>query len=159
MTPVWAVLAICALVVLLLQAVYVYRAQLANAFPGLRPTLEAACGQIGCTVAWDRHIDSIVITGSALRSTAAPGDDITSLTLEMTLRNVHARPQEWPAIVLDLKDASGTVVVRRNLLPDEWVPATLRDGPFAADSEVTVQVPVSVRGLKANGYQLDKFFP
>lgn len=159
MAPVWAVLALLGLVVLILQGMYVYRAQLANAFPALRPVLETACGHLGCDVPYERYIDAIAITGSALRSNAAPKDDVSTLTLEVTLRNVHARPQEWPTLVLDLKDASGSVVVRRNLVPAAWVPAELRDGPFAADSEITVQVPVSVRGLQANGYQLDKFFP
>jgi len=110
-------------------------------------------------VPYERHIEAIAITGSALRSTGAPQDDVSNLMLEVTLRNTHERPQEWPTLVLDLKDASGTVVVRRNLAPENWVPAQLRDGPFAAGSELVVQLPVTVRGLQANGYQLDKFFP
>lgn len=155
----WSVLAVCGLVLLLLQGLYVYRVQLANNFPGLRPTLEAACERIGCSVPYERRIEAIAITGSALRSSAAPENEVSSLTLEATLRNTHERPQEWPTLILDLKDASGTVVVRRNLAPEVWVPAELVDGPFAAGSEITVQLPVTVRGLQANGYQLDKFFP
>lgn len=159
LTLVWVVLIAAAIALLLAQGVYVYRAQLANAFPPLRPSLEAACAPLSCTVPYERRIDSIVITGSALRSTAAPQNDVSTLTLEVTLRNTYNRPQEWPTLVLDLKDASGTVVVRRNLVPAVWVPAELRERPFAAGHEITVQVPVSVRGLQANGYQLDKFFP
>lgn len=159
MTPVWAILIVGGLVLLGLQGVYVYRSQLANAFPGLRPTLEAACGRLGCSVPYERRIEAIAITGSALRSSGAPDGDVSNLVLEVTLRNAYERPQEWPTLVLDLKDASGTVVVRRNLLPEVWVPADLNDGPFAAESEIRVQLPVAVRGLQANGYQLDKFFP
>lgn len=159
MTPVWAVLIVCGLLALLLQGVYVYRSQLANAFPGLRPSLESACERIGCSVPYERRIDAIAITGSALRAKAAPRDGVSALTLEVTLRNTYVRPQEWPTLVLDLKDASGAVVVRRNLGPDAWVPAELRDGPFEAERELTVHVPVAVKGLQANGYQLDKFFP
>lgn len=147
------------MVLLLAQGLYVYRTQLANAFPALRPMLEQACTQLACAVPYERRIEAIAITGSALRSTAPPKDDVSSLTLEVTLRNTYDRAQEWPTLVLDLKDASGTVVVRRNLPPNVWVPSQLRDGPFAADTEVTVQVPVAVRGLQANGYQIDKFFP
>lgn len=159
MTPVWAVLALCGLVLLVVQGVYVYRAQLANAFPGLRPTLEAACAYVSCTVPYDRQIDAIAITGSALRASGAPEGDASSLTLEVTLRNTFERPQEWPTLVLDLKDASGTIVVRRNLPPQTWVPPALRSGPFAAGADLTVQVPLTLRGVQANGYQLDKFFP
>lgn len=159
LTPVWAVLILCGLVLLVMQGVFVYRAQLANSFPGLRPTLEAACQRMGCSVPYDRRIEAIAITGSALRSNAAPEGDVSTLTLEVTLRNTYERPQEWPTLVLDLKDASGTVVVRRNLTPAVWVPPELNDGPFEAGREITVQLPVTVRGLQANGYQLDKFFP
>ena len=159
MTPVWGVLIVLGLLLLLGQGVYVYRAQLANTFPGLRPALEAACANLSCTVPYERHIDTIAITGSALRSSGAPEDDVSSLTLEVTLRNTHVRPQEWPTLVLDLKDASGAIVVRRNLPPAAWVPPDVRTGPFAAGAEITVQVPLTVKGVQANGYQLDKFFP
>lgn len=159
MTPVWASLTLCGLILLALQGVYVYRAQLANAFPGLRPTLETACERLGCVVPYERSIEAIAITGSALRASGSPEAEISKLMLEVTLRNTHAQPQEWPTLVLDLKDASGTVVVRRNLASDVWVPAELRQGPFAAGSEIKVQLPVAVRGLQPNGYQLDKFFP
>lgn len=159
LTALWAVLTVCGIALLLVQGVYVYRAQLANAFPALRPSLVAACASISCSVPYDRRIDAITITGSALRSSAGPKDEVSRLTLEVTLRNTHRRPQEWPTLVLDLKDASGTIVVRRNLVPAAWVPSELRDGPFAPGQEITVHVPVSVRGLQANGYQLDKFFP
>src|SRR5690606_13760953 len=94
MTPVWGVLIVLGLLLLLAQGIYVYRAQLANTFPGLRPSLEAVCASLSCTVPYERHIDTIAITGSALRSSAAPQDDVSSLTLEVTLRNTYIRPQE-----------------------------------------------------------------
>lgn len=159
MAPVWAILSICGLVLLLLQGVYVYRSQLANNFPGLRPSLEAACERFGCQVPYERRIEAIAITGSALRSSGAPDGEMSNLVLEITLRNTHERPQEWPTLVLDLKDASGAIVARRNLAPEIWVPPSHRDGPFAAGSELATQLPITVRGLQANGYQLDKFFP
>jgi len=141
------------------QGVYVYRSQLANNFPGLRPMLEAACEPLGCSVPYERRIEAIAITASALRSSGPPDGEVSNLTLDVTLRNAYERPQEWPTLVLDLKDASGAVVVRRNLAPEVWVPAGLQQGPFAADTEIKIQLPVAVRGLQPNGYQLDKFFP
>ena len=159
MTPVWLALSILGLMLLVAQGVFVYRAQLANSFPNLRPTLEAACESLGCAVPYERHIEAIAITGSALRSSGAPEGEVSQLILEVVMRNTYERPQEWPTLVLDLKDASGTIVVRRNMGPEVWVPEPLRSGPFAANREIKVQVPVAVKGLQANGYQLDKFFP
>lgn len=157
--PLWAVLILCGLVLLAIQGVYVYRAQLANSMPALRPVLESACERLGCTVPYERRIDAILIAASALRASGPPEGEVSNLTLEVTLRNVHDRPQEWPTLVLDIKDAAGVVVVRRNLPPDIWVPAELRQGPLAAGAEVKIELPVAVRGVRANGYQLDKFFP
>ena len=159
LTPVWLLLTILGLVLLIAQGVYIYRSQLANAFPNLRPVLESACDRLACSVPYDRRIEAIAITGSALRSTGAPEGEVSNLVLEVVLRNTFERPQEWPTLVLDLKDASGTVVVRRNLGPEIWVPETLRSDPFAANSELRAQIPVAVKGLQANGYQIDKFFP
>ena len=121
--------------------------------------LEEACAELSCSIPYERRLDAIAITGSALRANAAPQDGVSSLTLEVTLRNTYDRPQEWPTLVLDLKDASGTIVVRRNLPPDTWVPVELRTGPFAPGADLTVQVPLTVQDVQANGYQLDKFFP
>lgn len=159
LTPAWAVLIVCGLVLLAVQGAYVYRVQLASSFPSLRPLLETVCERWNCSVPYERQIEAIAITGSALRSSGPPEDDVSQLVLEVTVRNTLERAQEWPALVLDLKDASGAIVVRRNLDADTWVPAALRGGPFAAGSEVKVHVPVAVRGLQPNGYQLDKFFP
>lgn len=159
MAPVWGVLALCGMALLVAQGLYIYRAQLANNFPSLRPMLEEACAELSCSIPYERRLDAIAITGSALRANAAPQDGVSSLTLEVTLRNTYDRPQEWPTLVLDLKDASGTIVVRRNLPPDTWVPVELRTGPFAPGADLTVQVPLTVQDVQANGYQLDKFFP
>lgn len=155
----WFILTVLGLLLLFAQGIYVYRAQLANNFPNLRPVLESACENLGCTVPYDRRIEAIAITGSALRSSGAPEEGVSQLVLEVVLRNAFERPQEWPTLVLDLKDASGTVVVRRNLGPEIWVPEQQRSAPFAPNSEIKVQVPIMVKGLQANGYQLDKFFP
>lgn len=155
----WGVLTVAGLVLLLAQAVYVYRAQIANQIPALRPVLTQACLSLHCKVAYERRIDQISIMTSSLR--AAPGDAGASgsMTLHLTLRNTYDKPQEWPTLVLDLTDFSGTVVVRKNLAPANYLPSEMLQQPFAASSEVTVGVPIVLNDLKINGYQLGKFFP
>lgn len=158
----WGVLVVAGLLLLAAQALYVYRAQIANQIPSLRPMLEQACVSLACKVPYARRIDQISVTSSALRaSPAAPGEapeGASQMTLQFTLRNAYEKPQEWPTMVLDLKDFSGTLVVRKNLAPAEYLaPATL-SRPFPASSELTVSLPIKLDGLKVNGYQLDKFF-
>lgn len=81
------------------------------------------------------------------------------MTLQLTMRNNHDKPQEWPTLVLDLTDFSGTLVARKNLGPGMYLPPELSRRPFEARSEVTVSLPLTLNDLKINGYQIDKFFP
>ncbi len=159
----WGVLIIAGLALLLAQMGYVYRAQIANQVPALRPVLVRACVPLHCTVPYARRLDLISIMSSSLKaSTSAGGGAATasdSMRLQFTLRNTYDKPQEWPTLVLDLTDFSGTLVVRKNLAPESYLtPEALRQ-PFAASSEVTAGVSIVLNGLKVNGYQLNKFFP
>jgi hypothetical protein len=154
------VLIVVGLLLLLAQLVYVYRSQIATQIPALRPVLTQACETMGCRVAYSRHIDMISVISSSLRaSPGAASDAPESMTLRLTLRNTFDKPQEWPTLVLDLTDFSGTIVVRKNLPPAAYLPPEVLRGPFAAKSEVTAGVPIVLNGLKVNGYQLGKFFP
>ncbi len=156
------------LLVLLLvaQLLYVYRAQVAQAVPALRPWLEQACGPLRCQVPYARDIKQIAITGSALKivepalvGSSSDGAVQQHFVLHVTLRNQGSHAQEWPTLVLDLNDMAGTRLVRRNLAPAEYLGHTAAAGPFAAHSEVQVRVPLTLSGMQINGYQLDMFFP
>lgn len=157
----WAYACVLGVLALAAQLVYVYRGAIAGAAPALRPVLEQACVPLQCSVGHARRIERISITSSSLRPAAgaAQGDDArTRLTLNVVLRNRYDRPQEWPALVLDLTDISDTVVARKIILPQDYLPS--QAGPaFAAGSEINLAIPVEVAGLQVNGYQLDKFFP
>lgn len=168
-------LALLVLVILMgAQLTYVYRAQLAQAVPAARPWLEQACVPLRCQVPYARDLARLAITGSALKvQDAAPVSGVPPVQatgpdaavpdqhfiLQATLRNQSERAQEWPTIVLDLKDAAGTLLVRRNLSPAEYLGADAAQRPFAAGGEVLVQVPLTLSGLRINGYQLDLFYP
>jgi predicted Zn finger-like uncharacterized protein len=165
MRVVWGVLILAGLLVFLAQLVYVYRAQIANNIPMLRPALEQVCVPLHCTVAYARRIDAISIMSSSLRAgtgSAVGAEDAKAetgnMTLQLTLRNTYDRPQEWPTLVLDLTDFSGTLVVRKNLRPEDYLGPELRQRPFAAGSELTVTLPVALGNMQVNGYQLSKFF-
>src|SRR5690606_14005908 len=125
-------------------------------------------------VPYARQIGQISITSSSLRSGtgaavgSGPADEADKpaadeqapppMLLQLTMRNTYDKPQEWPTLVLDLTDLSGTRVVRKNLPPESYLPADVLGQPFKAGSEVSVSVPVVLKDVKVNGYQLDKFF-
>jgi hypothetical protein len=159
----WGWACIGGLLALCLQLVFVYRSAIANAMPTLRPMMEAACAPLDCRVGYARRIERIAIVSSSLQPlpgvTAPENGSRVRLTLTVSLRNRYDRAQTWPALVLALTDLSDTVVIRKILLPDEYLSAEQARHPLPAGAEVTVSVPIEVAGVPVNGYQLDKFFP
>jgi predicted Zn finger-like uncharacterized protein len=158
----WSFLSLLGIVLLLLQGIYVYRVQLANQFPAMRPVLQAACAPLHCRIPYVRDIDAIQIMNSALQSgtdDGASSGGAQAMTLRFTLRNTLDKPQEWPTMVFSLLDFSGTVVVKKNIEPSSYLSGDAGQGPFAAHAEVVAAVPVTINGVKVSGFKLSKFFP
>lgn len=159
----WAWACLAGVVVLALQLLFAYRTDIAIAAPSLRPLLVAACQPLGCSVGYARRIERIFIVSSSLHaptgSAAQAEAGRTRLVLTVTLRNRYGKDQHWPTLALDLTDLSDTVVARRMIPAEAYLPPGQAAGPMPAGAEVTVNVPIEVSGLQVNGYQLDKFFP
>lgn len=159
-TLVWGAVIVAGIIIFAAQLVYVFRVQIAENIPALRPALERMCTSLDCTVPYSRQIDLIVITESSLQKGAGEGENGSDdVLLQFTLRNVHDKPQEWPTLILDLKDFSGALIARKHLSKSDYLPADMVDAPFAANSERLVALPLTMQGLQVNGYQLTAFFP
>ena len=162
-SAVWVAVIAAGVLLFAAQVVYVFRVQIAENIPALRPGLERMCDALNCTVAYSRHLDMIVITQSSLQQETAEsdgdGDGNESVLLQLTLRNVHGGPQEWPTLVLDLKDFSGALIARKHLPKTVYLPDAMADTPFPENSEHMIVLPLTIHGLKVNGYQLTAFFP
>ncbi|WP_313625573.1 DUF3426 domain-containing protein [Achromobacter sp.] len=162
MRKLWGYACLIGLVALGLQLLYVYRTDIANSVPVLRPVLEVACKPFDCTVGYARRRDLIAISSSSLQppaGAAAIDDGRTRLVLNLELRNRYDKPQHWPALVLELNDLSDTVVVRKVLMPENYLTPEQLSGPFGPQGVVKISVPIEVTGVQVNGYQTDKFFP
>ena len=158
----WGLASVAALVLLLGQLVYVYRNELATLSPSLRIVISGVCARVGCDVNFVRHLDKITIDSSALQQVGGASQEGQSseLILSLSMRNRLDKAQSWPSLQLELKDASGTVVVRKDIAPHQYLPSTLVDQPFAAGQEVSLTLPLTVApGLIINGFQLRVFFP
>lgn len=159
----WTWACLLGLLALGAQLVFAYRTSIAIAAPALRPALTTLCQAVGCTVGYARRIERISIVSSSLRPPAGAaaqtaGDGRSRLVLTVVLRNRYDKEQHWPALMLDLTDLSDTVVARKAILPEAYLPAGTK-GPLGPGAEITLTVPIQVAGLQVNGYQLDKFFP
>lgn len=156
----WSILVLLGLVVLVFQLLVVFRVQIALTVPALRPGLERLCAELGCELAYARRIDQIRIVRSSLEADATARDeDGADLLLDVTLHNRHDKAQEWPGLILELRDGAGALLVRRFLGSDVYLRPELRSRPFAPDSEYRIRLPLEVQGLEVNGYQLSLFFP
>jgi predicted Zn finger-like uncharacterized protein len=157
----WSLGSVLALALLMVQLAYVYRNDLASLVPAWRPTLESLCVKLRCEVSLRRHLERISVSVLAFERQSAADQDSKSaeMILKFSLRNRFNQPQPWPYLSLELTDASGTVVLRKRLSPNEYLPVALVDKPFAASQEVSLILPVTVTGLQINGYSLKPFFP
>lgn len=153
--PFVGVLSACALV---LQASYYWRTEIAARQPGLRPFLAALCAQFACTIELPREVQHVTIDSSNLLSDPErPG----TVLLEAILRNAAPYAQAHPALELTLTDASDRPLVRRVLLPDDYLdPARPASAPgFAARSEITIRLWLDTAAVPAAGYRLYLFYP
>ncbi len=157
----WQLAVVLALLAISLQAIYVYRNDLAATAPALRPWLERACQSIGCEVQYPKHAERISIQASSLQQEARDqeGSDVSTFKLRFTLQNRFDKPQAWPHLLVLLTDASGTVVVRKVVPPVDYVPRQLIDTPFKSQQETNFVVDLQVKGLTISGFEIDKFYP
>jgi predicted Zn finger-like uncharacterized protein len=157
----WTLLAVLAGALLLLQLMYVYRNELVTRVPSLLPMARAACIQLKCEVSFVRQLERITIDSTALEQ-LTPGQaegQASSLTLKFSMRNRLDKIQPWPHLSVELKDSSGTPVLRKVLAPESYLPESMVARPFGAQQEVHLSVPLVVNGLQISGVQLNRFFP
>ena len=157
----WMLLAFLAASLLLMQLAYVYRNELVTRVPSLLPMARAACVQLRCEVSFVRHLERISVASIALEQPAAGQNEgqPSNLTLKFSMRNRYDKIQPWPHLSVELKDASGTPVIRKVLAPELYLPESLVAKPFGANQEVHLSVPLVVNGLQISSAHLNRFFP
>ena len=150
-------LALLLLTLLLAQFLFVNRTRAAAELPELRPLLEAACAPLGCSVPLPGDRQLIRTEWSEL--SFIPGHD-KLIQLNATLKNLATYPQKYPVLELTLKNGNDQVMVRKVLLPQQYLKAQdFKLGQFNANSEVKLQLRMEVTEGKAQGYSLDFYYP
>ncbi len=152
----WGLAAVLATAVLAAQAAYRYRAEIAAFVPEAREPLVAACQRLGCTVALPRHAEVLSIESSDLQADPRRQNVIV---LHALIRNRSRLPQEYPALELTLTDEGGRPVLRRVLLPSDYIePGRARNG-IAPGAEAALRVYLDSSGAPATSYRLYLFYP
>lgn len=156
----WSLLALLALIVLAAQAALHFRTELILRVPQVRPHLELVCDMLGCEVHLPREPEQIGIESSELRFDTQR-DGVIRLTA--LVRNRATFPQEFPAFELTLTDEGDKPVLRRVLLPSDYLgakdaQARLGRG-IGAGAEEVISVELDLQGLRAAGFRLYLFYP
>lgn len=177
----WGLAALVALLILLAQAAWIFRAEIATRVPALRPVMEQLCQRLQCTVGYPRAPELLVIESSSVEPWSpespgfappiadepepAPGESsevvlpTRQLALRMVLRNRAAFPQSWPAIELSLMDLSDTVAARRVLLPSVYLSPRDFVQPLGPLEERVLRIPIETIDAHATGYRVAIFYP
>jgi predicted Zn finger-like uncharacterized protein len=153
---VWGVATVVAAVLLAAQAAYRYRAEIAALMPEARGPLLAACQWLGCTVALPRRAEVLSIETSDLQADPRRQNVIV---LHALIRNRSRLPQEYPALELTLTDEGGQPVLRRVLLPSDYVELERVRRGIAADGEAALRVYLDSSGAPVTSYRLYLFYP
>jgi len=149
-TP-WVIGSLLLVLVLLAQAGYFYRDQLALRKPELRPWLEQACEYLDCRLRpppMDARID---ILGWDVRSLP---DAPQALLASTTLVNKSPQPQPYPLLTLSFSDMNGAPVAQRRFLPREYLPAgTDIKAGMPPDTPVPVELALVDPGKRAVNFE------
>lgn len=150
----WAVASAVLAVVLLAQAAYVYRVELAAHYPGLKPVLVQACETLNCTVPLPQQPKLITIEASDLQMPDAERPGVIQLTA--TLRSHAQYDVAYPALDLVLTNAQEHTLARRVFMPREYL-GQGRDPALGIppNAEVTVHLDLDTADLGASGFRLD----
>ncbi|MEW5768909.1 MAG: DUF3426 domain-containing protein [Pseudomonadota bacterium] len=145
------------LLVLLGQAAYFLRAELAAAVPEARPLLEGACDALGCDVPLPRQLTRQAIVSSSLEHDP---EQKSRVSLTFLLANRTGQTQAWPHVILTLSDVREAPVAQKAFAPDMYLPRTVspRAG-FPARSEQEARVELDVGNLEAASYVLAVAYP
>lgn len=134
-----------------LQLAWQYRLDLLTRFP----QLEVVCERLPCRPTLVHEPDAFRVLQRDMLATAnEPG----SLTLTATIRNAAEAAQALPEIQLSLLDNNGAAVVRRRLVPAEYLyPPPADDATLAAGEVFTIAIDFNDPGQLATGFAIDFF--
>lgn len=152
-TPlVWKLLAAPLVLLLAIQIIHHYRADLAR-HPGIGPTVVAAYGALGMTLTpdWQLHAYEIKQWG-VLSDPTRPG----TLKVRASVTNRAGYPQPYPLLKLMLEDRWGDQVRAREFEPTEYLdPGVSANRLLAPNDPVNATIAIVDPGPDAEGFRFD----
>jgi hypothetical protein len=151
--PGWSVGIVAMLVLLGMQALYVYRVDLVSSYPAMKPVLVRFCDLLGCGVPLPQRPERIAIEASDLQVQDPQRPGVIQLTA--TLRNHAAFDVGLPALDLVLTNTKEHTLARRIFMPEEYLEAGRSvSAGLAANAEITIRLLLDTGDLGAAGFRL-----
>jgi predicted Zn finger-like uncharacterized protein len=142
---------------LLLQAAYFLRAELAAILPDTRPALEWLCQPLNCVVPLPRQLAQGAIAASSLEHDP---EQKSRVRLTFLLTNRTGQTQAWPHITLTLSDVREAPVGQQIFRPEVYLPKGVKiSAGMAAGAEREVRLDLDIGNLVASGYALSLSYP
>lgn len=144
------------------QAAYAFRDELAARHPEWRPVVEQICALTGCEIAPWRHIEDLAVDSVTLVRGTASAEPVGAAAadpaykLSVVLHNRSSVAIAVPHIELSLTDSSGELVSKRVLAPAEF---GFTAPELAPDSNTTLQARLVSAGNRIAGYTVELFYP
>ena len=153
----WTVASFLLLLVLLAQAAYFFRVELAARLPALKPALTGYCRLLRCNVSLPQRTDLMSIESSDLEADPAHENQIT---LNAMLRNRAPYPQTFPNLELTLNDTQDRLLARRTFAPKDYLPPQESEQTgLPPNHELAVKLRLDTADLRPMGYRLSLFYP
>lgn len=138
------------------QLVAVYRTEISYTVPFLRPVVQAISLITGQTIQPPMNLSALSIESFELRNTQKSGQ--TRMTA--ILRNRSGTATRWPAMELTLTGPSNAILVRKVLLPAQYLPAGHDQAAgMAPNSEQPLDLMLDTSDLNLAGYSVSLFYP
>lgn len=147
-------------VALLLQVSVGLRAPLAGLLPEGGAGYARLVAPLAALYGPPRDLKQVTIESFELTA----GQTADSLAMRALLRNQAGYPVQWPAMELTLTDSAGALLVRKVILPADYLagePEGSRSGAegIGARAELQVRLALEARELTPAGYSVNLFYP
>lgn len=153
----WALAALLCLFVLVGQAAYFFRIDLAARLPPLKPALIGYCQLLKCAVPLPQRSELMSIESSDLEADPALENQIT---LNALLRNRATFSQAFPHLELTLNDTQDKPLARRVFKPADYLPPLESENfGLLPNHELGIKLHLDVTNLEPTGYRLVLFYP
>ena len=153
----WLTGSVLALAAMSLQAVLVFRVELAVLWPEAKPALVALCDFADCEVGLPSKPGLVGIEASDLHPDS---EHKGRLALTATLKNRAPFAQQFPHLELTLTDTADQAIARKVLAPADYLrPAITIVNGMQPNADIMVAIGVDSGEIVASGYRLYLFYP